>query len=303
MSYPKASILIISYNQRSFIEEAIKGAIDQDYPNLEVVISDDGSTDGTAEIILKYQKMYPAIIVALLNNTNMGITMNSNAGLKKCTGKYIAFSYGDDVLLPGKISAQINWFEADSARVLCGHAVEVFSEKDSQTHIEPKKLLIGKGAELVILNGNIFPATSTMVRASSIPSHGFEPSLPIVSDFMMWIEVLASGGILGYVDGVYARYRRHDMNITKKRFHILLDVEKTLVIVKSRYPHLKKFCQYAMFKHVEYERALLSLEKGEYKAARSQFLVLFLKNPQYIECIFRVFQAFLIQIFHKFHRS
>ena len=62
---PKVSIMIVSFNQRNFVAEAIESAVNQDYANLEVVISDDGSTDGTAEIIAQLQSRYPAANRAL----------------------------------------------------------------------------------------------------------------------------------------------------------------------------------------------------------------------------------------------
>jgi len=296
MICPKVSILIISYNQSKFIREAIEGALLQDYKNKEIIISDDGSTDGTEEIIIEYQKKYPNLVVALLNKVNSGITVNSNIGLRKCTGKYIAFSYGDDVLLSGKISAQVKWFESNSNRVLCGHRAEIFSETDSSSYIAPKFLKKGRGAELMIKMGGIFPATSVMVRAASIPEHGFEPSIPTVTDYIMFIEVLASGGDFGYVDGIYARYRRHANNITNKRLQILADVEKTLQIVKIRYPYLEKYCNIAMSKHVNFERAIITLRSGNYRLGRQQLFEVLLNGGFGFRVLYSYISALFLEI-------
>lgn len=296
MQLPKVSILIISYNQINFIREALDGAVNQDYPNLEVVVSDDGSTDGPAEIIEEYQRRFPHILVALLNRVNSGITANSNIGLRKCSGKYIAFSYGDDVLMPGKVAAQVGWFEADPTRVLCGHRVEVFSETDSARHVEPRLLRRGNGANLLIRMGNLFPATSVMVRSKCIPVHGFEPSVPTVTDYIMFIEVLAHGGKFGYVDGLYARYRRHPNNVTNKRLKILEDVEKTLGIVKVRYPHLSKSCNIAMSKHVIYERAMTNVMLGRYRIGRQQLWSVFMGGSFNVRAFINYFKTFFSQM-------
>ena len=110
---PKVSLLIISYNQQEFIEEAIIGALSQDYANLEIVISDDCSQDSTYFIVSKYAQKYPGKIVCNQNESNLGITGNCNVGLSLCTGSFIAIQGGDDVLFDNKISLQIAVFKRD----------------------------------------------------------------------------------------------------------------------------------------------------------------------------------------------
>ena len=145
MPKPLVSILIISFNQEAFIEEALKGALEQDYENLEVVVADDGSTDRTPDIILSYADRYKGRLVAIVGKPNLGITGNSNRGLSLCKGKYIAFQGGDDVFLPGKISAQVDWMEERDSRVLCGHQVEVFYESGAPSHLLLPNLPSGNG--------------------------------------------------------------------------------------------------------------------------------------------------------------
>lgn len=293
LTLPKVSILIICYNQKDFIADAIEGAINQDYENLEVVVSDDGSTDGTAEIISDFQKRFPERLIAVLNRPNAGITINSNRGLKKCNGKYLAIGYGDDIFLPGKISAQVAWFEADEERVLCGHHAEVFFQDGSQkSYLTPKVLNEGRGADLLIRQGNLFAATSIMVRTSKIPPHGYDEAMPIVSDYIFWIEVLATGGKFGYVPGVYARYRRHSFNVTSKSIAILKDVDKTLNIVKERYPQYKKSCEYALRKHVKYAEAVLRIQNKENEQARKICLNLIKDYPFDPKVYLRLLQSF-----------
>jgi glycosyltransferase involved in cell wall biosynthesis len=270
---PKVSLMMISYNQKEFIREALEGAISQDYANLEVVVSDDGSTDGTQEIIAEYQERYPHRLIALLNKDNVGITRNSNRALRACAGKYIAFQGGDDILLPEKVSRQVEWFEADPARVLCGHYVEVFYEDHSRSpHLAPRRLVQGAGADLLIRHGGLFTAMSTMVAADKIPPHGFDEALPVVSDYMLAIEVLASGGVFGYVEGVLARYRRHSNNVTASYIKHVGDVEKTLKIVCDRYPQYRRSCSYAMARHVICPQGIHWLNQGNKDKARAKFL-------------------------------
>lgn len=291
---PKVSILIISYNQKDYVAEALESAINQDYENLEVVISDDGSTDGTAEIIAQWQSRYPERLVALLNKDNVGITRNSNRALHACTGEFIAVQGGDDILLPGKIAAQVQWFLEDQERVLCGHQVEMFYEGGllRPSHLAESRLRKGKGPEDLIRNGVPFPATAIMIRANVIPSHGFDESIPMASDWLFWIEVLMPAGKFGYVDGIYARYRRHDRSVSLKRFEMLNDVERTLLTVANRYPQYREICMDSIIRHVIYFGGVRHLNVGNKRAARERFIATIQKKPLFVKAWIRLLQTF-----------
>ncbi len=238
------------------------------------IISYDGSSDGTAAVILEYAEKYPERLVALVGGPNLGITGNSNRALKACKGKYIAFQGGDDVLLPGKISKQVEWMEADERRVLCGHDVEAFdSETGKRRYLwsEHFPMRSGKGAYPIVRDGFLYAATAVMVRASAIPLFGFDERLPIISDRKLWIDCLASGGYFGYVNGIYARYRRHANSITSHYSQILQDDKfVTLALVESRYPHLASGCKYCRASFF-YGMGLTSLVTGDKIQARVHF--------------------------------
>lgn len=242
MLKPLVSVHIIIYNMIDYIEETLTSALEQDYENLEVVASDDGSTDGTPDVIMDYARRYPGRLVPLVGGPNLGHTGNCNRALKACRGKYIAFQGGDDVFLPGKISEQVRWMEEDERRVLCYHDYEAFDTRTgARLYLgsEYKPLVNGSGADYPVRVGVPWGGTTVMVRRSAAPAHGFDARIPIVSDWIYWIECLASGGGFGYVDGVLARYRRHDRNISKSGLQTLQDDQfATLAVVESRYPQL-----------------------------------------------------------------
>jgi glycosyltransferase involved in cell wall biosynthesis len=218
---PLVSIMIVTYNQERWVEEAIHSALSQDYPNLEVIVADDGSSDGTKSIIQRIAAENPRRIVPILGSTNVGVTPNCNRGLRACRGRYIAFGAGDDIFLPGKITAQVAWFEADAGRVLCGHDVEMMAEDGKfMDHYSSHNLLLsGRGAGAVISWGCPFPATSAMIRRQGLPSAGFDERIAIRSDWKLWIDCLAEGGEYGTVPGVYSRYRVHDTSLSRRAGH------------------------------------------------------------------------------------
>lgn len=246
---PLVSILIISFNQEKFIRQALESALGQDYKNLEVVISDDASTDGTQDIIQEVRQLFPHRLRVTINPTNQGITANSNLGLKQCKGELVAFMGGDDVLLPGKIVNQVEWFMQNDKRVLCGHDVEWIDTTGKSLNLKTSELIPmqqGRGAGGFIKNGTPFSAVSVMVRRDRIPEYGFHPALPTVSDWKLWIDVVGTQGVYGYIPGVWAYYRRHSDNVTARlSWQVVRDILLTAVLSVW---HLRgKYLQYWLY--------------------------------------------------------
>ena len=107
-SYPIISIITPSYNQGQFLEETILSVLNQDYPNLEYIIIDGGSTDNSVNIIKKYENRLDYWI----SEPDNGQTEAINKGFKKTTGDILGWLNSDDLLLHGALSALVACFEA-----------------------------------------------------------------------------------------------------------------------------------------------------------------------------------------------
>ena len=118
--YPLCSFYLLSYNQSNFIENALQGAFSQDYPNLEIIISDDNSTDDTWEKIQKFIQTHPTKhkVITNRNQRNMGICSHINHVISLAHGEYIIASAGDDISLPQRTSNCIKEFLADPQATL-----------------------------------------------------------------------------------------------------------------------------------------------------------------------------------------
>ena len=299
MDQPLVSVMIITYNQKQFIHETLQSVLNQDYKNIEIIVADDGSSDGTREIILEYAEQYPTKIVSLVGGPNLGITGNSNRGLKACRGKYIAFMGGDDLFLPEKISKQVKWFEAKSDRVLCGHHIEVFYDDERLPHLHRQYLTSGKGPKDFIRHGCPFGATSVMVRANHTPQNGFDSSLKLVSDGFFFTETLMRGGGYGYVPGVYARYRRHNNNITLQWEKCVNDFSQVFPIIRERYPQYKRDADVGEANQIMYGYGLRSLNNGKAKRAITFFVKGIKNNPLGYKLWARLIQAIFTLPFNK----
>lgn len=240
---PKVSVMIVTYNQVDLIGETIESVVSQDYDNLEVVVADDASTDGTQAIIAEYEKKYPGVVKPVLNPVNLNITGNSNAAFHACTGELIAVLGGDDLFLPGKLTAQVKDF-ADPEVVMSYHPVDVFVHQTGEvlftTNTTEKERV--NDVYDVIAKCGVPGASSLMVRRSACPDYGFDSRFPVVSDWMFGIEVAFKGKIKE-LPGVYAKYRKHGVGASDRTFELLDESLRTLDIISARYPHDEKIQQ------------------------------------------------------------
>ena len=124
---PLVSILIPTYNSVDFVEDTVRSIMNQTYTNIEIVIVDDASTDGTMKILEKLSKEDKRIKLSQ-NKKNLGITDNMNNGIHKCIGKYIAILDGDDWAYPYRIEEQVKLMEKDEEVVLCAGYMDICDE-------------------------------------------------------------------------------------------------------------------------------------------------------------------------------
>lgn len=118
MSHPLVSVLIPAYNAERHVAGAVASALGQTYPNTEVVVVDDGSTDGTADVLAPFAERG----VRVIRQANAGACAARNRALEEARGDYLQYLDADDFLSPDKIGAQVDLLEASPAGCLavCG---------------------------------------------------------------------------------------------------------------------------------------------------------------------------------------
>ncbi len=106
---PRVSIIVCCYNQGEFVGQAVESALQQTYPNVEVIVIDNGSTDHSRDVLKKYE--YDPRVTLIFNATNETTTKCCQDGVRRGTGEYISYLYADDYYLPEKIERQMACFE------------------------------------------------------------------------------------------------------------------------------------------------------------------------------------------------
>ena len=243
---PKVSIVVCTYNQQHFIRETLESILTQTYANIELIVSDDGSSDDTPNILREYEQRYADKVIVVLSDQNTGIAANINRGLARRTGEYIAWLDGDDVMLPTKIEKQVALLQQHPEATGCYHDSEVFDSDTNQS--------LGKMSELYngspeLKQGHLadwmrpryyFVPSAIMARSAACPLNGFDTRLKHLSEGLFFIELFRNGTLLA-INEVLVRYRRHNANVSTNQKARDLSAEYELMvyaIVDARYPEL-----------------------------------------------------------------
>ena len=130
---PKISICAISYNQINFIKICIESLLNQEVNfDYEIIIGDDCSTDGTADVVQGYKERYPEKIRVILNKKNIGARANFIATHSAAKGEYIAHVDCDDYFLPGKLQAQADVLDNEPECNIVWHRMRVLDDNSGQ---------------------------------------------------------------------------------------------------------------------------------------------------------------------------
>jgi glycosyltransferase involved in cell wall biosynthesis len=275
---PRVSVVICTYNQEQFVRDTLDSVLAQDYPELEIIVTDDGSTDGTPGILTEYEQRYPGKLIAVLSAVNTGIPGNINRGLARRTGKYVAWLDGDDLMLPTKIEKQARFLESRPDAIGCYHDADVF-DSETGTSLGPMSVLYNGSPELKqgLLGDWMRPRyfaspSSIMARSSAIPKNGYDERMKYLSEALFFIEVFRNGPLLA-IDEVLVRYRRHGANVTasKNARDLFLEYELMMYgIVDARYPELRSIVR-RLRRACMLQEAVKSSRNGN-RARSNQFL-------------------------------
>ena len=205
--------VIITYNQVNFIEKAIAGAIDQQLSHdHKILVHDDASTDGTAEICRRFKEKYPDLIHLIVAPTNKGMAKSWEDVLSACDADYVAICEGDDYWCDtNKLQTQVDFLEANPDYAICCHRVYIKKDEQRPKFRADEFMPSTEAAydiEMMAKYGNLISTPSVVYRNklfSSLPSW-FSQS-PIV-DFVVHM-VNAQYGNIKYFPSPMSVYREH----------------------------------------------------------------------------------------------
>lgn len=200
---PLVTVITPAYNQGIFLRDTIESVLSQDYPNIELLVLNDGSTDNTEEILKEYTGR-----IKWETQKNMGQTPTINKGWRQTTGEIITWLNSDDTYLPGAVKAGVDY--------LLGHpetgivfADSVFTEADG-THLERTRPVPPFNYVDFVTNcENPISQPSSFIRRSVMEKAGeLDPKYYYFMDWDFWLRA----GLyckIDHEDGVWSTYRLH----------------------------------------------------------------------------------------------
>jgi glycosyltransferase involved in cell wall biosynthesis len=230
---PKVSVVIPTCNRVSLLRRAIASVIGQTFQDFEIIVADDASADGTAEMI---RGLSDARIKHFRHDENRGVAVARNTAIAHARGEYIAFLDDDDEWLPQKLHRQVELMErlGDTIGAICCGNYEV----DTSTNriiAEMKPFLRGHVFEKLFTRG-LFNRTSTVVvRAKCFERVGvFDPSFQYGEDFDMWLR-LAQEYDFDYVAAPLAKVYLQPNGLTQNFQAIISGAERDLSKYRAFY--------------------------------------------------------------------
>jgi glycosyltransferase involved in cell wall biosynthesis len=244
---PRVSVIMAAYNEQAFVAEAIESVLAQGFDDYELIVSDDGSTDATAEIADAFAAREPARIRVLRGERNQGKPFALNRALAIARGELIAWLDGDDVMLAGKLERQVAALDADPEAAGCTHDAEIFDSGSGAAIGRFSRVMSGVplrsgGIELWFDPTYRMLPSATMIRAALCPPGGFDERLEYTNDWLFDIEVFRHGRCVA-LDDVLVRYRRHGDNFTTRADASGASYEEgmmAMALVTARYPELAR---------------------------------------------------------------
>ena len=273
---PLISVLVATFNQAKVVEKTLNSIVAQTYEFLEILVSDDCSTDNT-RLILNRIASSDSRIKLFLQEKNLGITKNYNFLAAKAAGEYVAIFAGDDVMHPEKISKQVELLEIHQDSSFCHHAVEVidYSSSESQGVISHKYLNGVTTIHDVLRNLGIPGSMSIVYRRDTVKDPVFNTEISMASDWMQMIHLTMAGrGI--YIDNPLCLYRKDLEYNGKDPSRYENDFLKTISLTRKNYASpgdaIDKSCDFALARY-SLGAGYRKLIRGERKLARTYFKV------------------------------
>lgn len=179
----KISVIIPTYNRREFLARAIDSVLDQSWQDFELIVVDDGSTDGTARSVAGY-----GVQVRYLYQENRGPAAARNTGVRAAEGEFIAFLDSDDRFAPEKLAVQQAAMAA-RPEYLISHTDEIWYRRgellhQKKKHHRPHGFIFGECLKLCVVG-----MSTVMVRREFFARIGyFDEELPCCEDYDLWLR-------------------------------------------------------------------------------------------------------------------
>jgi hypothetical protein len=295
---PLVSVCIASYNHCRFLPAAIDSVLNQTFNDVEIIITDDGSRDGSFDLLREYESRFPSKIRVFTHegHVNRGISATFNVSLRSARGEYIACTGSDDVWAPTKLAEQLQFLEKNPSVGFVYTLASIIDHEGTETGGTIGEDISTSDDPLArLIYENPIPAASVILPRECARKIGIEQENVVYSDWEMWIRLLAHYKA-GFIDRPLLLYRVHTYNTSvgvarsvdlKRQLEMLVRVrerapliggllahDQYLALITKRISELKR--QYA---RTQIDHSQEKLRRGEVGEAISSIREAFATSP------------------------
>ncbi len=215
MHRQRVSVIITSYNQKAYLVEAIDSVLAQTIESHEIIVADDRSSDGSAEMIKEYAARYPGLIKGIYQARNVGISENRNAALRAATGNHVAILDGDDRFLPNNLERQLEALNTHPDACCAYSNLYFIDGSGTRTRIRDVTLQPSGDILSYVAAGQMGLLRSMLIPYDLIEEAGFlDPRFPKHDGFILTLH-LAQMARFAYILEPVAEYRVHEEGDSK----------------------------------------------------------------------------------------
>mgnify|MGYP001566738074 FL=1 len=219
MKIPRLTVIMPAYNAEKFLEESISSILNQSFPDFELLIGDDGSTDRTLEII---RSLSDKRIIVIRNEKNLGIPYTLNRLIKASRGEYIARQDSDDISLPKRLEKHVAFLDKSPGIGLCGTQITWFGSKRKRIRVP----LQDKDIKASMLVFNPICQPTIMFRKSCLTEY-YDQTLEVAEDYALCYE-LSKETKLANLSDVLLKYRWHENSISRTKENLMDETVKSI---------------------------------------------------------------------------
>ena len=224
MKTPKISVIMAVYNSGKYLDESVTSILNQTFKDFEFIIVNDGSTDGSLEIVHRYQKKDKRIIF-VNNKKNIGPAGSRNIGIKMAKGKYIAILDADDIALENRLRIQYKYLERNENIFLVGGGAIKIDEKGRETMLYKPIIQEGKLKKTLAQITCCIHNPTIMFRNEK--KWFYREKFRYAHDYDLFLNLLSKEKKMVNLPDFLIKYREHSQSITlSKKAKQMLFVKK-----------------------------------------------------------------------------
>jgi glycosyltransferase involved in cell wall biosynthesis len=226
------SVVIPCYNAAPYVAVTIDSALDQQGVNVEIIVVDDGSSDGSGDVVAS---RFPGVL--LYRTDNRGPSAARNYGTERCNGEFIQYLDADDLLAPRKLETQMRALRQSNGEVAYGDWLKFRLLPDGTRIVEERfERQLGRSPDIDLFTRFWCPPAAYLIRRSAVDRvGGWHPCLPVIQDARFMLDCALNGSQFVYCAGLMAEYRVHrrDSVSTRSRAAFLADCLQNALEVQN----------------------------------------------------------------------